>query len=77
MEPTLGEALEKLFGKSPIRKKSKITQRGVEERTGTDLIKEANDVYSSILDSMKNSDWTSFGENFDKLGIVLNDLIES
>jgi hypothetical protein len=40
------------------------------------LIEEANTYYNLILDSMDQQDWTGIGNNFGKLGNVLNILSE-
>jgi hypothetical protein len=64
MEQDLDTALEVLFGKT-------ITKE--EEKSPEDLIKEAQTYYDAILDSM-GSNWTAFGENFDRLGDILSKL---
>ncbi|NQU98578.1 UPF0182 family protein [Candidatus Woesearchaeota archaeon] len=69
MEETLEIALNVLFGKA----RPTITTEEGEERTTEDLIKDAQQYYDAILESMGN-DWTAFGENFDMLGEVLEEL---
>ncbi len=69
MEETLDQSLEALFGK----KKEKPSDTG-EKRLREDMIKEAGEHYESILDAMENNDWQGFGESFDKLGNVLEEL---
>ncbi|MEA2037686.1 MAG: UPF0182 family protein [Nanoarchaeota archaeon] len=70
MEENLGIALEALFGKV----KRTTTIEGITiEKTSEDLIKDAQLYYNAILNSM-GKDWIEFGENFDKLGEVLEEL---
>ncbi|MFC1649067.1 UPF0182 family protein, partial [Nanoarchaeota archaeon] len=70
MEETLSNALEALFGK--IKKPSE--EMVISE--DTDLVEEANAYYDSILEAMNQGDWSAFGENFDKLGEVIEALKE-
>ena len=64
MEQDLDRALEVLFGKTIIKEEEKSTE---------ELIKEAQIHYDAILDSM-GTNWTAFGENFDRLGEILSKL---
>ena len=68
MEENLAMALEVLFGKS----KKKVV--GEKEKTATELIEEAQTYYDLMEGSMKQGDWVGIGDNFDKLGSVLEDL---
>jgi uncharacterized membrane protein (UPF0182 family) len=72
MEKTLGEGLSALFGKAKPTNVISDTN-GNQAETVDELIIAANDYYSKILESM-GKDWLQFGENFDKLGEVLNKL---
>ncbi|MBT5021722.1 UPF0182 family protein [Candidatus Woesearchaeota archaeon] len=75
MEVDLGTALESLFGKSKTPKPIEYNDEGIEIlQTDADLINEANQYYTDLLTSMTNNDWVSFGENFDNLGKVLDEL---
>ncbi|MFC1704757.1 UPF0182 family protein [Nanoarchaeota archaeon] len=65
MEENLAMALEALFGKS----KPVAVEKG--ERTAAELAEEAQDYYDLIENSMKQGDWVGIGDNFDKLGSVL------
>lgn len=68
MEETFELALEALFGKAmPVKK-------GEEDRTNEQLISDAQEHYDALIESMSDNDWASFGENFDRLGDVLNKL---
>lgn len=70
MEDSLEIALKAMFGKSKV----KITdEEELPEQTSDELIAEAQEYYNLILASM-GKNWTSFGENFDKLGNVLEQL---
>jgi len=66
MEETLGEALEVLFGKAVVKED--------EVPIGTNLAEEANKYYEKVLKAMEEQDWSGMGENFDKLGNVLDRL---
>ena len=68
MEENLAMALEVLFGKS----KQVVVEK--EKKTATKLVEEAQTYYDLIEDSMKQGDWTGIGDNFDKLGSVLESL---
>lgn len=71
MEETLEEALIVLFtGAEPEPEEPTDGQIYANE----ELIQQANDHYTSILQAMQNNDWASFGESFDKLGEVLEQL---
>ena len=52
------------------------SQGKVEGKNEEELIEEANAYYNLILDSMNQQDWTGIGNNFGKLGEVLNVLSE-
>ena len=67
MEIDLSTALQKLFGKAIIEKTDKIIKEGTQE----ELIKEASRYYDAILDAMDKGDWVVFGENFEKLGKII------
>lgn len=68
MEEDLATALEVLFGKS---KKVVID---TEKKSATTLAEEAQTYYELIENSMKQGDWAGIGDNFDKLGSVLESL---
>jgi uncharacterized membrane protein (UPF0182 family) len=75
MEETLDEALSALFGK---RQSSTTLNPEIEIddefRTDKQLIQDANNYYNQIMDAMKNNDWNLIGDNFNKLGNVLEKL---
>jgi uncharacterized protein len=69
MEENLIEALEALFGKyRTVKKTNEI------EQSPTDLIKEAQNYYNLIENSMKQGDWSGIGDNLDRLGEILGTL---
>jgi len=67
MEENLALALEALFGKS----KKVVVEK--EEKSAT--VEDAQTYYDLIEDSMKQGDWAGIGDNFDKLGNILESLI--
>jgi uncharacterized membrane protein (UPF0182 family) len=73
MEEDLASALVALFGET--RPGTDTVEEGAEvgEKSTEVLIAEAQMHYDAILDSM-GTNWTAFGENFDKLGKVLGEL---
>ena len=71
MEETLGAALEVLFGKT-----SSQEDKDNAERSNDELIAQANIYYEEIQQSMKEGNWTSIGNNFERLGSVLNALTD-
>jgi len=70
MEENLAIALEVLFGKS----KQVVVEK--EKKSATKLVEDAQTYYDLIEDSMKQGDWAGIGDNFDKLGSVLESLSE-
>jgi uncharacterized membrane protein (UPF0182 family) len=71
MEEDLESALVALFGKTRPETLDADSEEG--EKSTEALIAEAQMYYDAILDSM-GTNWTAFGENFDKLGEVLGEL---
>jgi uncharacterized membrane protein (UPF0182 family) len=71
MEEDLENALVALFGKTRPGTVDSGAEEG--EKSTEALITEAQMYYDAILDSM-GKNWTAFGENFDKLGEVLEEL---
>ncbi|KAF5410831.1 MAG: hypothetical protein C5S47_05630 [Candidatus Methanogasteraceae archaeon] len=74
MEKDLKTALEALFGRTRPTGPG-MAEDGYEygEKSTEELITEAQERYDAILDSM-GTNWTAFGENFDRLGEVLEEL---
>jgi uncharacterized membrane protein (UPF0182 family) len=72
MEKDLASALVALFGETmPGTVEAGAADEG--EKSTEELITEAQMHYDAILDSM-GTNWTAFGEHFDKLGKVLGEL---
>lgn len=79
MEPTLDRALERIFGASEetgVQEPGKNPEGPAEYETGTinDLVSKANELYKKAIESSKNGDWASYGENLKQLEEVLNKL---
>jgi uncharacterized membrane protein (UPF0182 family) len=74
MEKDLETALAALFGRTRPTGPG-VAEGGYEygENSTEELITEAQEHYDAILDSM-GTNWTAFGENFDRLGEVLEEL---
>ena len=78
MEKSIGSALNALFKYKKITGESQLIGSGiVEVKNEEELIEEANTYYNLILDSMNQQDWIGIGNNFGKLGEILNILSES
>ncbi|MBW2985175.1 UPF0182 family protein [Candidatus Woesearchaeota archaeon] len=76
MEKSIGSALNALFKGRKNIGEGQFISGGFEGKNEGELIEEANSYYNLILDSMNQQDWTGIGNNFDKLGEVLNNLAE-
>lgn len=78
MEPTLNEALQKLFGKEVAREQVKTdTQKPPEagvQKTVKELAQEANKAYEEGLTRLKSGDWAGYGESNSKLKDILEEL---
>jgi uncharacterized membrane protein (UPF0182 family) len=75
MEEDLDSALDALFGRDGTVARPVKPTGETEEWSTEELIAGANDYYDAILDSM-GKNWTAFGENFERLGEVLDRLSE-
>ncbi len=79
MEPTLDEALRKLFGKGAARDVERpqlqvpATDTGV-QKTVKELITEANKVYEEGLSRLKSGDWSGYGDSTKRLKNILEEL---
>ncbi|MBU4502920.1 MAG: UPF0182 family protein [Nanoarchaeota archaeon] len=73
MEENLGKALQKIFG----RQVSETVSTDETYESEGNFVDDANIYYDAILEAMNQGDWASFGENFDKLGEVLEQIEES
>ncbi len=77
MEKDLETALAALFGRTRPTRPTGAGMAdggyGYGEKSTEELITEAQEHYDAILDSM-GTNWTAFGENFDRLGVVLEEL---
>ena len=64
MEKTLTEAIDALFGR-------RVSVPKVDSALTDSSERNANSIYSDMLDAMNAGNWTEFGKNFDELGKVL------
>ncbi|MFZ5652094.1 MAG: UPF0182 family protein [Bacillota bacterium] len=78
MEPTLNEALQKLFGKEIAREPAKPDSQKPEvagaQKSVKELAQEANKVYEEGLSRLKSGDWAGYGESNKKLKGILEEL---
>lgn len=68
MEVDLATALDSLLG---IRRQPAETNT-----TGDNLPEQANQYYEKILESMQNQDWSGIGDNLDKLGEIIEAMLD-
>lgn len=75
-EPTLGEALNALFGDGTSEEEEPSEGGGSQGGTETksDLIKKAVKAYDDAQEALKSGDWSKYGEYMDELEDALNKL---
>ncbi|MCL6478342.1 MAG: UPF0182 family protein [Peptococcaceae bacterium] len=77
MEPTLEQALQKMFGQGAVREaevpRTEKTEPGT-EKTVKELVAEANRVYEEGLSKLKSGDWAGYGESTRRLKNILDEL---
>lgn len=78
MEETLDQALEQIFtGKLEIKTDLRVQPLSdLETRSPKeeDLIRQAQEHYENALDAQKRGDWSTYGEEIEKLGNILQQL---
>lgn len=89
MEPTLDQALMKIFGEGTLPGKDKEGQTGEPGDTGTvpssptgggsiqELAAQARDYYDTAHERLQMGDWAGYGDNIKKLNEVLKQLEEA
>jgi uncharacterized membrane protein (UPF0182 family) len=70
MEKTLEEALAKVFGKGIPTIEREAVQEQV--KPDVDLASQAQAAYKAALQAQKDGDWTTYGEEINKLGEIIN-----
>ncbi len=82
MEPTLEQALQRIFGQNTEAQPqtptggSDVPNEQPEERSIADLAKEAQQIYNQAQESLKNGDWTGYGEAQSQLQKILEQLAQ-
>ncbi|MCS5695877.1 UPF0182 family membrane protein [Desulfofundulus thermocisternus] len=77
MEPTLGEALRRIFGVEEEIKHSVTEQRvnNISNKAGlAELAREASRLYEQAMEKLKDGDWAGYGNSLQQLKQVLNEL---
>lgn len=73
MEPSLGEALSRIFGgettREPEDKGKPAPAQGLQE-----MIKAANDAYQAAIEAQRSGNWAEYGQMLKKLEAALSDL---
>ncbi|MPM29614.1 hypothetical protein SDC9_76154 [bioreactor metagenome] len=72
MEPTLEEAIERLFG--IIEEEPKAPDNQYDDTNVNDLIEQANKVFIEASEASKNGQWALYGEKLQELERLLNQL---
>ena len=77
-EPTLGGALEELFGSNGGADEEAAEEgqggEGAQKKTKSDYIKGAQEAYDKAQEALKEGDWASYGKYMDELSENLNKL---
>ncbi len=79
MEPTLEEALEKVFGETVQKTVEVRTEEVVDEETGemttveveVPAMQQAAEIYAAAIEAQKAGDWAAYGEHITALGELL------
>lgn len=77
MEPTLDQALQKIFGSGAAREVERPQAQTSEpsaQKSVKDLAAEANRVYEEGLNKLKSGDWAGYGESNKRLKDILEEL---
>ncbi|MDI9480187.1 MAG: UPF0182 family protein [Bacillota bacterium] len=81
MEPSLDQALLKLFGEQPTTDAPDTGQPPVDEPSTSssisDLVGLARDYYDRAEERLREGDWAGYGANIDKLEEIINQLEEA
>lgn len=79
MEPTLGDALVRVFGAgaSVVTAPTTPTSGAPASASVNDLIKRANDHYARAQDALKTSDWATYGKEMQSLQQTLEQLMKA
>lgn len=76
MEPTLEEALNKIFGDIYEEPIDTEPDTDIEDKTVNELIKQANDLFEKAKEASQNGNWSDYGDYIKDLENVLNKLNE-
>lgn len=75
MEPTLNQAIERIFGVyTESEEPEKQEEYEYDDTNLNDLIKQANDLFTKATEAQQRGDWAAYGENLKKLEDTLNRL---
>lgn len=71
MEPTLEQAIEKIFG---ITEPEQPAEEEYDDTNISDLIKQANNVFNEAAEASRSGDWAGYGEKLKELEDILSRL---
>ena len=78
MEPTLDEALLKLFGEGtrpPEAAKPDVdTPEETPSQSVQELAQQARDIYDRANEQLKEGNWAGYGESIEKLNVIISEL---
>jgi len=72
MEPTLEQAIEKIFGVH--KEEEKKPEKEYDNANINDLIEQANSLFAEATKASQNGNWALYGDNIKKLENILNQL---
>lgn len=74
MEPTLDEALDRIFGVISGEKPEEQEDGQYDNTNINDLVEQANKIFIEANEASKNGDWAAYGESLQELEDILNQL---
>ncbi len=83
MEPTLDEALLKLFGEGPRPPEATVPDVDTPDvdrpeetpfKSVQELAQQARDIYDRANEQLKEGNWAGYGESIEKLNVIISEL---
>jgi len=74
MEPTLDEALDRIFGVISGEEPEEQEDGQYDNTNINDLVEQANKIFIEANEASKNGDWAAYGESLKELEDILNQL---
>ncbi|MGB4439759.1 MAG: UPF0182 family protein, partial [Sedimentibacter sp.] len=74
MEPTLEEALDRIFGVISIEEPEEQADGQYDDTNINDLVEQANEIFNEANEASQRGDWAAYGESLQELENILNQL---